>query len=132
MKSLSLAVLVVSCILLTSLLMTSLPTASAIVKRTDFSDRHNTASRGLSNICGDHVCAPGEKTMWFKMLADIQHANNGKLVRGEKYQQILRELQLDVKSSSHPLKATGSMSTNVNLSIISNATIIGHAIKVTK
>lgn len=37
-----------------------LQTVEGLTKRTDFSNRHSTASSGYSSVCGDHLCNPGE------------------------------------------------------------------------
>ena len=63
-------VLVLSAVLVSSFAATVLPSASALTQRTDFSNRHTTASWGNSRICGDHVCKSGEQTeMQMKLSA---------------------------------------------------------------
>ena len=80
MKMKLLVTLVISAVLISSLAATVLPSANALTQRTDFSNRHTTASWGNSRVCGDHICKSGEQTeMLMKLSAAQRGANwNGK------------------------------------------------------
>ena len=75
-----LVTLVISAVLISSLAATVLPSANALTQRTDFSNRHTTASWGNSRVCGDHICKSGEQTeMQMKLSASQRGVNwNGK------------------------------------------------------
>ena len=80
MKMKLLVTLVISVVLISSLAATVLPYANALTQRTDFSNRHTTASWGNSRVCGDHICKSGEQTeMQMKLSAAQRGLNwNGK------------------------------------------------------
>ncbi len=124
MKVKLLSILIVTAILVTSFVSTSVPVASALTQRTDFSDRHTTASRGYSNICGDHVCAPGEKTQWLNRMSSLQREGVGKINQGETYQEVLQHLQTTSNSGSGhmPVKMTEKVRMNGNMTSMENAT----------
>lgn len=66
-------VLFVTAVLITSIVATSTPLASALTSRTSFNDNHYTALYpGGPKICGDHVCAPGEYDKMQQALAQAQ------------------------------------------------------------
>ena len=71
----------VATVLLASMALVVVSPASAltpaIVKNYDA-----TATRGNSNICGDHVCAPGEQTQWYNAVWQSQKQSQGKIVNG--------------------------------------------------
>jgi hypothetical protein len=70
MKMKLFVIFVISAILVSSFAATVLPSANALTQRTDFSNRHTTASWGNSRICGDHICKSGEQTeMQMKLSA---------------------------------------------------------------
>ena len=56
-----------------------LPVAHALTARTDFNDRHTSASSGYSTICGDHICAPGEHYKGHDKVSQSQHKGLGKI-----------------------------------------------------
>ena len=58
------ALLFVTAVLASFFMASILPYAHALSARTDFSNRHSSASYGNSKICGDHKCASGEQTQW--------------------------------------------------------------------
>ncbi len=67
-------------VIMTSVLVTSLPQANALIQR-DFSirdDTPTTASHGISKVCGNHICAAGEHAQWINTLWQSQRA--GKIV----------------------------------------------------
>ena len=80
MKMKLLVTLVISAVLVSSFAATVLPSANALTQRTDFNNRHTTASWGNSRVCGDHICKSGEQTeMQMKLSAAQRGANwNGK------------------------------------------------------
>ena len=70
MKMKLLVAFAISAVLVSSFAATVLPSANALTQRTDFSNRHTTASWGNSRICGDHICKSGEQTeMQMKLSA---------------------------------------------------------------
>ncbi len=51
----------------------TLPAASALIQRTDFSDNHTTARfLGGVKVCGEHLCKPGEYNKMLKAMFDAQ------------------------------------------------------------
>ena len=88
-----LALLFVTAVLATSFAASVLPVANALTARTDFSNRHLSASYGNSPICGDHVCAPGEKTAWAAKISSLQRGGTGKIGVGETYKDVLNHIQ---------------------------------------
>ncbi|MDE1814007.1 MAG: hypothetical protein KGH87_02800 [Thaumarchaeota archaeon] len=63
-------------VIMTSVVVASLPQANALIQR-DFSirdDTPTTASHGISKVCGDHLCAPGEHAQWINTLWQSQRA----------------------------------------------------------
>jgi hypothetical protein len=53
--------------------------ASALTVRTVFDNRHTSATFGDSKICGDHVCAKGEKPRWTQATWGFQRINSTKI-----------------------------------------------------
>jgi len=66
--------------------------ASALEVRTDFYDRHTTASHGDSRICGDHFCAAGEKPKWMQAIWGSQHPNSKKIPIAQHGEDIMSQL----------------------------------------
>lgn len=63
-------------VMMTSVLVASLPQANALIQR-DFSildDTPTTASHGFSKVCGNHICAVGEHAQWINILWQSQRA----------------------------------------------------------
>ena len=77
MKMKLFVIFVISAVLVSSFAASVLPYANALTQRTDFSDRHTTASWGNSHICGDHKCKPGEQSQWQMKLSAAQRGEAG-------------------------------------------------------
>ncbi len=63
-------------VMMTSVLVASLPQANALIQR-DFSitvDTPTTASHGFSKVCGNHLCTMGEHARWINTLWQSQRA----------------------------------------------------------
>lgn len=118
--------LFVTAVLASSFAASVLPAANALTARTDFSNRHLSASYGNSPICGDHVCKPGEKTSWAEKISELQRGGTGKIVPGETYQDVLKNIQ----STSTPMHETVKM--NEKLGMGANMTNAGNVTKGTK
>ncbi|HMK33377.1 MAG TPA: hypothetical protein VK431_07140 [Nitrosopumilaceae archaeon] len=57
----------------------TLPAASALIQRDDFSDTHTTVRfLGGIKVCGEHVCKPGEYNKQLKAMNDAQSAAGAK------------------------------------------------------
>ena len=69
-----LALLFVTAVLTSSFVASVLPMANALTQRTEFNDQHRTATNGGTNVCGDHVCAHGEKTQWIEKMYQLQRS----------------------------------------------------------
>jgi hypothetical protein len=93
MQTKLLAILFVTAIMASSFMATVMPMANALTARTDFSNRHLSASYGNSPICGDHICSPGEKTTWAEKISELQRGGIGKIAPGETYQDVLKNIQ---------------------------------------
>lgn len=68
---------IIAAVLVGSFVILAVPQASALTKR-DFSSGYNdniaTARLGNTQVCGDHMCAPGE---WDKMISTLSAAQRG-------------------------------------------------------
>lgn len=65
-------------VLLTYTAIMTVPEASALTKSTAYR-YYATASYGNSLVCGDHKCAPGEKTQWLNAMSASQKVSSGKV-----------------------------------------------------
>jgi hypothetical protein len=90
----------VTAILVSSFAASVLPAANALTTRTDFNNRHTSASMGNSRVCGDHKCGPGEKTAYANKLAELQRVGAGKIGNATNYQQALQHIKLTSTSTS--------------------------------
>lgn len=119
-----LAILFVTAILASSFAASVLPVANALTARTDFSNRQLSASYGNSPICGDHICAPGEKTAWAAKISALQRGGTGKIGPGETYQDVLKHIQSNsgMPSMHGTVKMTEKMSMNTNMTSTGNMT----------
>ncbi|HEV2192407.1 MAG TPA: hypothetical protein VGR54_02175 [Nitrosopumilaceae archaeon] len=73
MSSKLMLALFVTSVLMTSIAAVTIPAASALTSRSNFNDNHYTAHYpGGPNICGDHMCAPGEYDKMQKAIAQAQ------------------------------------------------------------
>ena len=117
MQTKLLAILFVTAILASSFAASVLPVANALTARTDFSNRHLSASYGNSPICGDHICAPGEKTAWAEKISELQRGGTGKIVSGETYHDVLKNIQ---STSGSP--STHKIMENEHIPMTGNAT----------
>ena len=123
MKTKLLAILFVTAVLATSFTVSVLPVANALTARTDFGNRHLSASYGNSPICGDHVCAPGEKTSWMNKISELQRVGPGKIVAGETYKDVLQHIQSTGTPSGHQnVKMTEKMGMGANMTNPGNMT----------
>jgi hypothetical protein len=65
--------LIVTAVLMASIVVVSIPAATALTARTSFNDNHYTVRyAGGQKICGDHICAPGEYDQMQQALAQAQ------------------------------------------------------------
>lgn len=111
-----LLLLFVTGVLVTSFISSVLPTANALTARTDFSNRHNTARLGSSNVCGDHTCMPGEKSKMLNTMYALQRQGSGKIGQGETYKDVLKHVQTNNPTSSHePVKLTEKLGVGGNM-----------------
>jgi hypothetical protein len=99
----SFTVLFLTAIIMFSFAVLVLPSANALTARTDFYNRHGSASFGYSNICGDHICKPGERSAHTMKINDAQ--------RGGK--QDLQQLRSYAEKTQ--LGYTHKMSENMNM-----------------
>jgi len=110
-------------VLMASLVVMSIPVASALTPRTDFNDNHTTARFGNSVVCGDHICAPGEHNRWIKMINDAQRSYAaGYATSGQHGEDVLHQLAnaaqgTPVKSSTmtENMTMTGNMNQTGNM-----------------
>jgi hypothetical protein len=123
------ALLFVATVLASSFAASVLPMANALTARTDFSNRHTTATLGNSKVCGDHICGPGEKTAWANKMASLQHTGTGKIGNATTYQQVLQHIKL----TSAPTTMHGNaMKLTEKMNMGSNMTDTGNKTKSTK
>jgi len=121
-----LVLLFVTGVLASSFAASVLPAANALTARTDFSNRHLSASYGNSPICGDHICAPGEKTAWANKISQLQRVGTGKIGNGATYKDVLNHIQ----STSNPMHGTVKMTEKMSMG--ANMTGSGNMTKGTK
>jgi hypothetical protein len=117
-----LVLLFVTGVLVSSFAATVLPAANALTARTDFSNRHLSASYGNSPICGDHICGPGEKTAWANKIAQLQRVGTGKIGSGATYKDILNNIQLTSNAMHGTVKMTEKMTMSANMTGSGNMT----------
>lgn len=80
--------------LITSMMVISSQQASALQVRTVFDNRHTSASFGDSKICGDHICAKGEKTKWIHAIWSLQRPNTGPIPVAQHGEDIMSKLAM--------------------------------------
>ena len=123
MQTKLLALLFVTTVLASSFAATVLPIANALSTRTDFSDRHTTATWGNSRVCGDHVCGPGEKTQWANKMAELQRVGTGKIGNATSYQDALKHIKLtSTPASGHKIMESEHLKMGTNATKSENAT----------
>ena len=113
MKSKLFALLLVAVVLTSSFAVSVLPTVNALTVRTDFSDRHLSASYGNSPICGDHICGPGEKTQWLTKMAQLQREGVGKISGATNSEDVLKNIISNSTSTQTSVKS--NMTENIHM-----------------
>lgn len=120
-------------VLMTSLLAVNLQQANALIQR-DFStydDSHTTASYGISKVCGNHICAPGEHSAWINTLWQSQKTGYGKFGSMQHGENAMHKMAGSAPMTSHGnVKMSGNMnmtggtqmSGNMNMSGSMNGT----------
>jgi hypothetical protein len=84
--------LFITAVLLSSFTITVMPSANALTVRTDFADRHTSASYGNSKICGDHMCGSGEQTKWMLHVSDSQKVGYGKVQNSHHGEEVMHKI----------------------------------------
>lgn len=84
------SVIVLSLVL--SAIVVSSQQASALEVRTDFYNRHTTASHGDSRICGNHLCVAGEKQKWTQVIWGLQHPSSKKIPVAQHGEDVMSQL----------------------------------------
>ena len=119
-NKLALLLLTVS-VLMTSLLVVNMPQANALTQR-DFSvydDSHVTASYGISKVCGNHLCAPGEHAHWINTLWQSQKTGYGKVGNAPHGEDVMHNM---AGSVAPPMTAHGNMKMSDNMTMTGNST----------
>jgi len=133
MQTKLLALLFITTVLASSFIAYVMPTANALTTRTDFSDRHTSASYGNSRICGDHICKPGEQTQWLNKMAELQREGTGKIGKASTYLDALKYIQSNSTSTMHEhLTVIEKMKMGENMIGAGNMTSAGNMTKGTK
>ncbi|WP_101477542.1 hypothetical protein [Candidatus Nitrosotalea bavarica] len=134
-----LALLFVTAVLTSSFAASVLPMASALTQRTVFNDNHSTASYGGTNVCGDHICASGEKTQWLEKLSQLQRTGPGKIANAYTYLATLSPTSNTTPaptSNTTPMSNSTSVHGNLNMAekmnVGENMTSAGNMTKGTK
>ena len=117
-------ILVISVVLVSSFAASVLPSANALTTRTDFSNRHTTATWGNSHVCGDHKCKPGEQSQWGMKISAAQRGGN----------ENLKQLRSYAESHGKGMTPTvpGTIKMSEKMSVGDNMTDKGMPIKSTK
>ena len=108
-------------VLMTSLLAANVQPANALTQR-DFSvydDSHTTASYGISKVCGNHLCAPGEHSQWINTLWQSQKTGYGKVGNAPHGEDVIHKM---VGSTPSPMTSHGNMKVSGNMTMTGNAT----------
>ena len=79
--------------------------ASALQVRTVFDNRHTSATFGDSKICGDHICAKGEKTKWTHAIWGFQRPNTGPIPVAQHGEDIMSKLAMANGTSINQTKS---------------------------
>lgn len=101
-------------VMMTSLLAVNLQQANALIQR-DFSvydDSHTTARYGVSKVCGNHICAPGEHSQWVNAMWQSQKTGYGKVTNAQHGEDVMHKMAGSTPSqmTSHGnMKMSGSM-----------------------
>ena len=121
----------VATVLLASIALVVVPQASAltpaIVKNYDA-----TASRGNSNICGDHVCAPGEQTQWYNAVWQSQKVSQGKIVNATLGEDVIAKMVgfIPVSKTMPGSNMTSSPMNSVPSAMYGNMNMSGSKVKI--
>jgi len=103
-------------VLMTSLLAINLPQVNALTQR-DFSvydDSHTTASYGISKVCGNHLCAPGEHARWINTLWQSQRTGYGQVGNAQNGETVMHNM---AGSSMPPMTSHGTMKMSSNMTM---------------
>lgn len=87
--------------LIASMMVISSQQASALQVRTVFDNRHTSASFGDSKICGDHICAKGEKTKWIHAIWSLQRPNTGPIPVAQHGEDIMSKLAMTNETNTN-------------------------------
>lgn len=123
------ALLFLTVILVSSFIASSLPSVNALTARTDFSNRHTSASYGNSRICGDHKCAPGEQTQMMMKLNASQKIGYGKVGATTHGEDVIHKI---VGSTTPSTTMHGNIKMTEKMPMSGNMTDKGNATKGTK
>jgi hypothetical protein len=118
------ALLFVTTVLTSSFMASILPSANALTTRTDFNDRHTSASYGNSKICGDHKCASGEHAQWEMKVSAAQRGGLENLKQLRNYAELHGEDIMHKIADSTIVSNTmhGMVKTSEKMSIVGNMT----------
>lgn len=123
MQSKLFALLLVAVVLASFFAVSVLPAVNALTARTDFSNRHLSASYGNSPICGDHICGPGEKTKWAEKMAELQREGAVKIGSATNFEEALKTIQSNsTNATSEDLKMTEKIHVGENMTSMDNMT----------
>ena len=92
-------------VLVASVMVISSQQASALQVRTVFDNRHTSATFGDSKICGDHICAKGEKTKWTHAIWSLQRPNTGPIPVAQHGEDIMSKLAMANGTSINQTKS---------------------------
>lgn len=128
------ALLFVTAVLTSSFMASILPSANALTARTDFGNRHTSASYGNSKICGDHKCAPGEQTEWGMKVSAAQRGGSENLKQLRNYAEMHGEdvMHKIAGSTTAPNTMHGTVKMSDKMSVGGNMTDKGNVTKGTK
>ena len=108
-------------VLMTSLLVVNIPQVNALTQR-DFSihdDSLITASYGISKVCGNHLCAPGEHAQWINALWQSQKTGYGKVGNAPHGEDVMHNM---AGSMAPQMTAHGNMKMSDNMTMTGNST----------
>ena len=134
MKMKLFTILFITAVLVSSFAASVLPSANAFTQRTDFSNRHSSASYGNSHICGDHKCGSGEQSQMGMKISAAQRGGNENLKQLRAYGEMHGEdvMHKIAGSTTSPSTMHGNIKVTDKLSVGTNMTDKANVTKGTK
>ncbi|WP_101477543.1 hypothetical protein [Candidatus Nitrosotalea bavarica] len=114
-------------VILTSFAIMVIPQASALNQNMGEYNKTPVTARfeGAKNVCGDHLCALGERTAWEKAVWDHQNISQGKISSTSQHgESVLHNMAGSTAGSTtmHGNTMSGNMNMGTNMAANGNMT----------